>query len=94
MDLELFDEYVDSNFICFSYDTRRTGGYACGGVSKTTVMDKTIEDATGAALKAIQSIESADHGIAAHPRSGDQSFPEFFFQRYSRTVPKHDRLLL
>ncbi len=81
MDLELFDGYVDSNFICFPYETRRTGVYACGGVRKATDMDETIDDATGATLKAIQAIESADHGVSVHPRSGDQSFPEFFFQR-------------
>lgn len=81
MDLELFDGYADSNFICFPYETRRTGVYACGGVRKATTMDETIDDATGAALKAIQSIESADRGVAVHPRSGDKTYPEFFFQR-------------
>ena len=81
MDLELFDGYADSHFICFPYETRRTGVYTCGGVRKATNMDETIDDATGAALKAIQSIESADRGVAVHPRSGDQTYPEFFFQR-------------
>ena len=33
------------------------------------------EDATGAALKAIQAVENAAVGRAAHPRSGDLSFP-------------------
>jgi quinone-modifying oxidoreductase subunit QmoB len=33
------------------------------------------EDTTGAALKAIQAIENAGKGKAAHPRSGDLSFP-------------------
>lgn len=81
LELELFDGYADSNFICFPYETRRTGVYACGGVRKATTMEETIDDATGAALKAIQCIESADRGVAVHPRSGDGSFPEFFFQR-------------
>jgi len=81
LDLELFDGYADSNFICFPYETRRTGVYACGGVRKATDMVETIDDATGAALKAIQCIESADRGVAVHPRSGDGSYPEFFFQR-------------
>ncbi len=81
MDLELFDGYADSHFICFPYETRRTGVYTCGGVRKATNMDETIDDATGAALKAIQCIESADRGVAVHPRSGDQTYPEFFFQR-------------
>jgi quinone-modifying oxidoreductase subunit QmoB len=34
-----------------------------------------VEDATGAALKAIQAAENAALGRAAHPRSGDLSFP-------------------
>ncbi|HSR35888.1 MAG TPA: FAD-dependent oxidoreductase, partial [Desulfurivibrionaceae bacterium] len=58
LDLELFDGYADSNFICFPYETRRTGVYACGGVRKATDMVETIDDACGAALKAIQCIES------------------------------------
>ncbi|MEW6427079.1 MAG: hydrogenase iron-sulfur subunit [Thermodesulfobacteriota bacterium] len=81
MNLELFDGYADSNFICFPYETRRTGVYACGGVRKATTMEEAIDDAAGAALKAIQCIESADRGVAVHPRSGDKTYPEFFFQR-------------
>jgi len=81
LDLDLFDGYADSHFICFPYETRRTGIYACGGVRKAMNMQETIDDATGAALKAIQSIESADRGVAVHPRSGDKTYPEFFFQR-------------
>jgi len=81
LDLELFDGYADSNFICFPYETRRTGIYACGGVRKATTMEETIDDATGAALKAIQCIESVDRGVSVHPRSGDKTYPEFFFQR-------------
>ena len=81
MDLELFDGYADSHFVCFPYETRRTGVYTCGGVRKATTMEETIDDATGAALKAIQCIESADRGVAVHPRSGDKTYPEFFFQR-------------
>ncbi len=81
LDLDLFDGYADSHFICFPYETRRTGVYTCGGVRKATNMEETIDDATGAALKAIQCIESVDRGVAVHPRSGDKTFPEFFFQR-------------
>jgi quinone-modifying oxidoreductase subunit QmoB len=40
-----------------------------------------IEDAAGAALKAIQCIESATRGVSVHPRSGDMTYPDFFFQR-------------
>ncbi|MEN8257764.1 MAG: FAD-dependent oxidoreductase [Thermodesulfobacteriota bacterium] len=81
LDLDLFDGYSDSHFICFPYETRRTGVYTCGGVRKAMNMDETIDDATGAALKAIQAMESADRGVAVHPRSGDATYPEFFMQR-------------
>ncbi len=81
MDLDLFDGYADSNFICFPYETRRTGVYTCGGVRKAETMEETIDDATGAALKAIQCIESTNRGVAVHPRSGDQTYPDFFFTR-------------
>ncbi len=81
LDLNLFDGYADSHFICFPYETRRTGVYACGGVRKAETMEETMDDATGAALKAIQCIESANRGVAVHPRAGDQTYPDFFFQR-------------
>ncbi len=81
VDLELFDGYADSHFICFPYETRRTGVYACGGVRKAETMEEAVDDATGAALKAIQCIESTDRGVAVHPRSGDATYPEFFMQR-------------
>lgn len=81
VDLELFDGYADSHFICFPYETRRTGVYACGGVRKAETMEEAVDDATGAALKAIQCIESTDRGVAVHPRSGDSTYPEFFMQR-------------
>jgi quinone-modifying oxidoreductase subunit QmoB len=38
-------------------------------------------DATGAALKAIQAVESVARGAAVHPRAGDLSYPEFFMQK-------------
>ncbi|BCL59759.1 heterodisulfide reductase subunit A [Desulfomarina profundi] len=80
-DLDLFDGYADSHFICFPYETRRTGVYACGGVRKAETMEEAVDDATGAALKAIQCIESVDRGVAVHPRSGDATYPDFFMQR-------------
>jgi quinone-modifying oxidoreductase, subunit QmoB len=80
-DLELFDGYSDSNYICFPYETRRTGIYTAGNVRQTMTNGECVEDATGAALKAIQCLESTNRGMAVHPRSGDISFPEFFFQR-------------
>ncbi|MEI7536043.1 MAG: FAD-dependent oxidoreductase [Comamonadaceae bacterium] len=66
---------TDSHFICFPYETRRTGIYAAGPVRRPMDMQQAIEDATGAALKAIQTVENAALGRAAHPRSGDLSYP-------------------
>ena len=80
-DLELFDGYADSNYICFPYETRRTGVYAAGCVRQPMGLGLAEEDAAGAALKAIQCIESANRGVSVHPRSGDLSFPEFNFTR-------------
>jgi quinone-modifying oxidoreductase subunit QmoB len=80
-DIALFDKYTDSNFICFPYETQRTGVYAAGCIRRSMTMEEAIEDAAGAALKAIQCIESANRGVSVHPRSGDMSFPDFFFQR-------------
>ena len=80
-DNAIFDEYADSNFICFPYETQRTGIYAAGGVRRALTVEESVEDASGAALKAIQCLASVNRGVAVHPRSGDMSFPDFFFQR-------------
>lgn len=80
-DLDLFDGFCDSNYICFPYETRRTGVYAAGAVRQPMLMDNAEEDAAGAALKAIQCIESANRGVAVHPRSGDLTYPKFNFVR-------------
>ena len=68
--------FTDSHFICFPYETRRTGIYTAGPVRRPMDMVQAREDATGAALKAIQALENAQLGRAAHPRSGDLSFPK------------------
>mmetsp|Transcript_21647 Transcript_21647/g.10124 ORF Transcript_21647/g.10124 Transcript_21647/m.10124 type:complete len:779 (-) Transcript_21647:1161-3497(-) len=80
-DNDIYDQYADSNFICFPYETQRTGVYAAGAIRRSMTMEESIEDAAGAALKAIQCIESVNRGVAVHPRSGDMTFPDFFFQR-------------
>jgi len=80
-DVGLFKGYSDSNFICFPYETQRTGIYAAGPVRRSMTMEESMEDATGAALKAIQCLVSTSRGVAVHPRSGDMTFPDFFFQR-------------
>ena len=73
----LRDGFNDSHFICFPYETRRTGIYAAGPLRRPMDMVQAQEDATGAALKAVQACENASLGRAAHPRSGDLSFPSF-----------------
>jgi quinone-modifying oxidoreductase subunit QmoB len=67
--------FSDSHFICFPYETRRTGIYTAGPVRRPMDIVQAVEDATGAALKAIQAAENAELGRAAHPRSGDLSYP-------------------
>jgi quinone-modifying oxidoreductase subunit QmoB len=71
----------DSNFICFPYESRRTGIYPAGCVRQPLDIDNCIRDATGAALKAIQCMEVEARGATVHPRSGDLSFPEFYLSR-------------
>ncbi len=73
--------FPDSHFICFPYETRRTGIYAAGAVRAPMDSAHAREDAAGAAMKAIQSVELASLGQAVHPRAGDMSFPSFFLQR-------------
>ena len=73
--------FPDSHFICFPYETRRTGIYAAGAVRAPMDIAQTVNDAYGATLKAIQVVESISRGEAVHPRAGDSSFPEFFMQR-------------
>ncbi|HEX19342.1 MAG TPA: FAD-dependent oxidoreductase, partial [Acidiferrobacteraceae bacterium] len=69
--------FADSHFICFPYESRRSGIYPCGPVRRPMDIAQAVDDATGAALKAIQAVENAAQGRAAHPRSGDLSFPSF-----------------
>ena len=71
----LSNGFADSHFICFPYETRRSGIYTCGGVRRAMSADEAAQDAQGAVLKAIQAIEAADEARALHPRVGDLSFP-------------------
>jgi quinone-modifying oxidoreductase subunit QmoB len=73
--------FPDSHFICFPYETRRTGIYAAGCVRAPNDYDTCGEDAAGAALKAIQCVELASRGATVHPRWEDQSYPDFALQR-------------
>jgi quinone-modifying oxidoreductase subunit QmoB len=80
-DLELFSGFADSNFICFPYETRRTGVYAAGCVHQPMNMAMAMEDGVGAACKAIQAAEHVAAGMAVHPRAWDETFPDPFMQR-------------
>ena len=71
----------DSHFICFPYETRRTGIYAAGTVRRAMNLAEAQRDGTGAALKAVQAVEMISRGEAVHPRAGDQTYPEFNMQR-------------
>jgi len=73
--------FPDSHFICFPYETRRTGIYAAGTVRQPADIVACMEDAAGAALKAIQSIELTAKGETVHPRVGDTTYPDLFMQR-------------
>lgn len=73
--------FPDSHFICFPYETRRTGVYSAGCVRRPMETAKVMDDAAGAAMKAIQCTELTAEGKAVHPRAGDMSFPEFNMSR-------------
>ena len=73
--------FPDSHFICFPYETRRTGIYAAGCVRAPNDIESCIIDAQGAVLKAIQCIELAARGAALHPRWEDLTFPDFQMHR-------------
>jgi quinone-modifying oxidoreductase subunit QmoB len=73
--------YADSHFICFPYETRRTGIYSAGAVRQPMDLTAAARDGRAAALKAMQSIEKSSAGQAVHPRVGDLTFPGFFMQK-------------
>ncbi len=77
----LRDGFPDSHFVCFPYETRRTGIYAAGAARAPMGAEQAQSDAMGAALKAIQSVEMAARGQAVHPRGGDGSYQSFALQR-------------
>jgi quinone-modifying oxidoreductase subunit QmoB len=73
--------FPDSHYICFPYETRRTGIYAAGAVHAPMDPAQAVEDAYGAAMKAVQCVSMATRGEAVHPRAGDIGVAEFFLQR-------------
>jgi quinone-modifying oxidoreductase subunit QmoB len=79
--LEGYFGFVDSNFICFQYETRRTGIYAAGCIRQPMTMAEAAEDAAGAALKAVQCMEHVAKGMGVHPRAWDTTFPDPYMPR-------------
>jgi quinone-modifying oxidoreductase subunit QmoB len=73
--------FPDSHFICFPYESRRTGVYAAGTVHAPMDSVQAAEDGLGAAMKAVQCIEMAKRGEAVHPRAGDTAYADLFLQR-------------
>jgi len=73
--------FSDSHFICFPYESRRTGIYPAGAVRAPQDIPSAMDDGAGAMMKAIQMIESVKRGDAVHPRAGDRSFPELYLER-------------
>ena len=78
---EIEYDFSDSHFICFPYETRRTGIYAAGAVRAPMDLQSSREDGSGAMMKAIQCIECVKRGEAVHPRSGDMTYPELYMER-------------
>ncbi len=78
---ELAYRFADSHFICFPYETRRTGIYSAGTVRAPMDLESSREDAAGAMMKAIQCIECVKRGEAVHPRAGDLTYPELYMER-------------
>lgn len=73
--------FADSNFLCFPFETRRTGVYTAGCVHRSQGIAGSRRDGAAAALKAIQVVERSEVGEAVHPRVGELGYPEFFMQR-------------
>ena len=80
-EIEPYQGFADSNFICFPYETRRTAVYAAGAVHQAMTIPMAMNDGVGAACKAIQAVEHVAAGMAVHPRAWDETFPDPFMQR-------------
>lgn len=78
---ELAHGYPDSHFVCFPYETRRTGIYAAGTVRQPMDANFARRDATGAVLKAIQTVEQLRVGKRVHPRAFDSTFAKIDLNR-------------
>ncbi|MEM0141224.1 MAG: hydrogenase iron-sulfur subunit [Thermoplasmatales archaeon] len=63
----LSDGFPDSHYICFPYESRRTGIFPAGTVRSPSTILECMEDARGAALKAIKTVELAFKGEIVEP---------------------------
>ena len=73
--------FLDSNFLCFPFETRRTGIHTAGSVHRAQDLAACVRDGAAAALKAVQAVEKSAQGAAVHPRVGDLGYPQFFMQK-------------
>jgi quinone-modifying oxidoreductase subunit QmoB len=73
--------FPSSHFVCFPYETQRTGIYAAGAVRTPMDLACCVDDGAGAAAKAVQAVRLVAAGAATLPRVGDLSLPEFALQR-------------
>jgi quinone-modifying oxidoreductase subunit QmoB len=78
---ETDDGFADSDFICFPYETKRTGIYTAGPARQPMEMMSSMEDAAGATMKAIQCVELLTEGKAVHPRAMDTCIQEIDLKR-------------
>ena len=73
--------FPNSHFICFPYETQRTGIYVAGCARAPNDIAASRLDAEGAVLKAILCVQHAANGSAVHPRWGDLAPPSFAIER-------------
>ena len=78
----LMDGFPDSHYVCFPYESRRTGIFAAGTARSPSNVATCEIDAKGAALKAIQTVELADRGlIIGPPKVGEEDHLTISLQR-------------
>lgn len=83
-DCSRFDGYAASSFICFPYETRRTGIVAAGCAREPQSLESCAEDAQGAVLALLRDMRAVAQGLSPHPRSGDGDCPQFELSRCTR----------
>ena len=69
-DLELFQGFSDSNFICFPYETRAPPSTRPAASASPWASTMAMDDGVGAALKAIQAVEHVNEVWRCTPGPG------------------------